>query len=99
MGCDASNFLPRMTSPEKIGKVLLALGYTRLRKGDEDRNVHAYYNFWADADYRSLAPIWATVSKPKGAFVEVHTKTTIWRSPADTEKHNETLRELRQHFG
>jgi hypothetical protein len=100
VGCDASSFLPASTRLPRLYACLRTLGYRRLkRSGDDPSDVLAYFVHAPSNDYQHYVDLYATVRREDEGVVEVHTRTTVWRSRADSDHHNTTIRTLRERFG
>lgn len=89
MGIDAYNTLPEGTKKKDVIEFLELLGYKSLD--------NKYFYFFSEDDYKFVTGISATVFD--GDQIEVHTRTTIFRSKGDSDFHNYTIRQLKKRFG
>lgn len=90
MGYDCSNVLAKGTKLPDVEEFLKLLGYHRQNKG-------SFYQF-IDHDYRHVNGIAASIRKDNDLIV-VDTHTWGYRSKAEAEIHNRTIKQLRKRFG
>src|SRR5262249_43943152 len=91
MGLDCTNYLRQSTRQQDVERILELLGYKRAGKDT--------YFLFDDNDYRYEGGVLARIRKTKGGRLRVHTHTWAYRSKADADVHNETIKLLWKHFG
>jgi hypothetical protein len=98
MGCLAINYLPPKTSRKEVKEFLELLGYTLIPRGPlTPKGVLTLIN--RPDDYKYFQGIEAELAFGSHKRVIVYTRTNIWRSRADTDLHNHTVRQLQKRFG
>jgi len=80
-----------------VEEFLRLLGYRPVRSVFPTKGESAFMYF-PDHDYAFVTGVEATVFQDRQE-VNVHTRTRVWRSKADTDTHNDTLRQLNKRFG
>ena len=91
MGFDGTNNFPEGTKRKDVVEFLELLGYTK----HFEKNV---WYFFKDDNYKFITGIFATIDDEDNQ-ISVHTRTTVWRSKADSDYHNFTLKQLKKRFG
>ncbi|MBW7676170.1 hypothetical protein [Chryseobacterium chendengshani] len=89
MGCDNTNYLPITTNIKDLQEFITLLGYEKHSKD--------YYFQYDKNTKEQITGISLTIKKEE--YLQVHTRTTIWRSIKDHEIHNWTIKQLRKRFG
>lgn len=91
MGYDSSITLPKKTKLKEVKKFLHLLKYQELEKD---------YFFYNNNDSEEhFTGVTLTIEKDKTENLQLHLRTTIWTTIADTEYTNFTLSEVSKRFG
>ena len=97
MGYDAVNTF--QASPQAVVAFLELLGFEKLAGRDvADPTRVATLRWWSDDHYRHYHGLWATVTTD-GADIIVYTRANAFRTLADAEVHNSTIKNLMARFG
>jgi hypothetical protein len=90
MGYDSSIILPEKTSLKEVKQFLKLLRYQEI-----DRNFYFYNNNNSEEHFTGVE-LDICQTKPN---IELHLRTTVWTTIADTEFVNLTLKEVSKRFG
>jgi len=96
MGFDAVSNLSARRS--EVQDFLRLLGYRPVRAVFPRKGESAFVYF-PEHDYAFVTGVEATVFPGEERTINVYTRTRVWRSKADTDIHNNTLRQLNKRFG
>lgn len=89
MGCDSTNILSKTTNKKDVQGFLIILGYEKYSP-----------NYFVHYDRKSREQITGVSVTISGKSpIQVHTRTTIWRSIKDHEIHNWTIKQVKGRFG
>ena len=89
MGCDCTNTLLKTAKEKDVQDFLGILGY--------EKYSHNCYFYYDKKSRVQITGITAFISD--NLPIQVHTRTTVWRSIKDHEIHNWTIKQLRNRFG
>ena len=90
MGYDSTNTFPKETKRKDVIEFLDLLGFYTFDK-------KTFY-FYKDEDYKYNEGLTAYLVERNGILsIDIH--TTVWRSKADSDYHNFTIKQLKKRFG
>jgi len=101
MGCDCTNYFPKGTKAADVEEFLLLLGFQRGEKGPFSGMMGTPFYYDKDDHYRHITGLYSELYRDKDdpSQLLLWTRTTIWRSKFDSDLHNNTIRQMRKHFG
>lgn len=91
MGYDSSIILPKKTKLSELKKFLSILNYHEIEKD--------YFFYNNNNSEEHFTGVTLTIRKEKSTYLELHVRTTVWTTVADTEYTNLTLIEVSKRFG
>ena len=89
MGYDATNYVPKFVSKNKLYKFIELLGFVHYGNT---------FHFYKNDEYKYLYGVWLDVDKDDNGWV-CHTRTPIYCSEHDLKYQNFVIREIKQYLG